>query len=194
MRTLIFASNNIHKAQEIKSVLGKEFIILTMKEAGVDMDIPEPHPTLAENAREKSMALFRLKGWDCFSEDSGLEVDALNGLPGVRSARYAGEQASSTDNIQKLLREMHGERNRNARFRTIISLVLDGKEHVFEGECVGHISEAASGATGFGYDPVFVPEGHARTFAEMSMEEKVSISHRKKAVDKMAAFLHSHFS
>ncbi len=192
MRTIVFASNNAHKAEEIRKVLGNDVRIITMKEAGLDIDIPEPHATFQENAREKSMTIYRLKGCDCFSEDSGLEVEALGGAPGVLSARYAGDKASAKDNIDKLLRAMEGKTNRKARFTTVISLVLDGKEHVFEGTCEGTIPFSPSGSHGFGYDPVFIPDGHMQSFGEMGMEQKVSMSHRKKAVEKMAAFLHAH--
>lgn len=189
MRKIIFASNNKHKAGEIRAMLGGQFDIVTLKEAGIDIDIPEPHETLAENAREKSTVIHRLTGLDCFSEDTGLEVDALNGAPGVRSARYAGDEASAEDNIRKLLVEMNGIANRTARFSTVISLILDGQEHVFEGNCEGSITEAASGNTGFGYDPIFIPAQHGKTFAELGIEVKSAISHRKKAIEKMTNFL-----
>jgi XTP/dITP diphosphohydrolase len=191
MRKIIFASNNQHKAEEIRAVLGAQFDIITLKEAGITIDIPEPHETLTENAREKSMVIHRLTGMDCFSEDTGLEVDALNGAPGVRSARYAGEHANADDNLQKLLADMKGIANRAARFRTVVSLVLNGQEYLFEGECEGSITEAASGSTGFGYDPVFIPLHHDKTFAELGIEVKSAISHRKKAIQKMTAFLGS---
>jgi XTP/dITP diphosphohydrolase len=191
MRKIIFASNNKHKAEEIRVVLGTTFDIITLKEAGITIDIPEPHETLTENAREKSMVIHRLTGMDCFSEDTGLEVDALNGAPGVRSARYAGEQANADDNIKKLLAEMKGIGNRKARFSTVISLIFDGREYVFEGNCEGSITETTSGTTGFGYDPVFMPLHHDKTFAELGIEVKSAISHRKKAVEKMTAFLDS---
>lgn len=194
MRTLVFASNNAHKAAEIRAVLGNDFSIITMKEAGMDIDIPEPHASFLENAREKSTVIFRLKGCDCFSEDSGLEVEVLDGAPGVLSARYAGEPSNSEKNIEKLLWVMQGMHNRKARFRTVISLILDGKEHVFEGACEGRITWSPKGANGFGYDPVFIPEGYEITFAEMGMEQKIEMSHRKKAVEKMAAFLHQQSS
>lgn len=189
MRKIIFASNNKHKAEEIRSVLGSDFEIITLKEAGIEIDIPEPHETLTENAREKSTVIYRLTGMDCFSEDTGLEVDALNGAPGVRSARYAGEQANADDNLQKLLAEMKGLTNRAARFRTVISLILSGKEYIFEGDCEGSITNQASGTAGFGYDPVFMPAQYDKTFAELGMEVKSVISHRKKAIEKMTVFL-----
>ena len=189
MRKIIFASNNKHKAEEIRAVLGAQFDIITLEEAGIAIDIPEPHETLAENAREKSMVIHRLTGMDCFSEDTGLEVDALNGAPGVRSARYAGEQANADDNIQKLLAEMDGVANRSAHFRTVISLILNGQEYMFEGDCEGSITEKACGRAGFGYDPVFMPSHHDKTFAELGIEVKSVISHRKKAIEKMTVFL-----
>jgi XTP/dITP diphosphohydrolase len=191
MRKIIFASNNKHKAEEIRAVLGSQFDIITLKEAGIEIDIPEPHETLQENAREKSMVIHRLTGLDCFSEDTGLEVDALNGAPGVRSARYAGEHANTNDNLQKLLAEMKGISNRAARFRTVISLVLNGQEYIFEGDCEGTITESASGTAGFGYDPVFMPAQYDQTFAALGIEVKSAISHRKKAIAKMTAFLGS---
>ena len=191
MRKIIFASNNKHKAEEIRAILGAQFDIITLKEAGIEIDIPEPHETLTENAREKSMVIHRLTGMDCFSEDSGLEVDALNGAPGVRSARYAGEQANANDNLQKLLAEMKGIANRAARFKTVISLILNGQEYTFEGDCEGTITHSASGTTGFGYDPVFMPTHHDKTFAELGIEVKSAISPRKKAMEKMTTFLGS---
>lgn len=191
MRKIIFASNNKHKAEEIRAILGPAFDIVTLKEAGIEIDIPEPHETLAENAREKSMVIHRLTGLDCFSEDTGLEVDALGGAPGVRSARYAGEQANADENLQKLLVEMKGIANRAARFRTVISLILNGHEYIFEGDCEGSITDDASGTAGFGYDPVFIPDQFDKTFAELGIEVKSVISHRKKAIEKMTAFLGS---
>jgi XTP/dITP diphosphohydrolase len=191
MRKIIFASNNKHKAEEIRAILGAQFDIITLKEAGIEIDIPEPHETLTENAREKSMVIHRHTGMDCFSEDSGLEVDALNGAPGVRSARYAGEQANANDNLQKLLAEMKGIANRAARFKTVISLILNGQEYTFEGDCEGTITHSASGTTGFGYDPVFMPTHYDQTFAELGIEVKSAISHRKKAMEKMTTFLGS---
>ena len=189
MRKIIFASNNKHKAEEIRAVLGGQFDIITLKEAGIEIDIPEPHETLAENASEKSMVINRLTGMDCFSEDTGLEVDALGGAPGVRSARYAGEQANAEENLQKLLAEMKGIEHRAAQFRTVISLILNGQEYIFEGTCEGSITNSASGSAGFGYDPVFMPAQYDKTFAELGIEVKSVISHRKKAIEKMTAFL-----
>jgi len=186
---LIFATNNQHKVDEIRSVLPPQFSIITLKEAGIDKDIPEPYSTLEENAREKATVIYQMTNTNCFSEDSGLEVFALNGEPGVKSARYAGEDKSSADNIIKVLTKMEGLTNRDAQFRTVICLILNGKEHLFEGTCKGHIITEEKGAQGFGYDPIFIPEGAQKTFAEMSMEEKNQYSHRRKAVDKLVAFL-----
>lgn len=188
---LIFATNNQHKADEIKAVLPSHFTILTLKEAGIDIDISEPHPTLQENAREKAVTIFQLKKIDCFSEDTGLEVFALNGEPGVRSARYAGEDRSFQHNIEKLLHNLQGTENREAQFRTVICLLLNGREHFFEGVCKGRILAEQKGREGFGYDPVFVPDGADRTFAEMSLEEKSRYSHRSKAVAQLVLFLNN---
>lgn len=189
MKKLIFASNNAHKAKEIRALLGNVFEIITLREAGIEIDIPEPHATLEANASEKSTTIFRMTQTDCFSEDSGLEVAALNGEPGVRSARYAGDRASDEQNNELLLKKMEGVSKREARFRTVVSLILDGKEFLFEGTCEGNIALQTSGKDGFGYDPVFIPVGYQQTFAEIGLEEKSRISHRKKAIAKMNDFL-----
>jgi XTP/dITP diphosphohydrolase len=189
METLIFATNNPHKVEEVRSVLKDRWDILTLKDAGIHIDIPEPHNTLEANAREKSFTIYQLTGRNCFSEDTGLEVSAIGGAPGVKSARYAGEKASYEDNTRTLLDNMKGKTDRKARFRTIISLVLNGTEYQFEGICPGIIIEGKKGAAGFGYDPVFVPDGDTRTFAEMDTAEKNNYSHRKKAMDKLIFFL-----
>ncbi len=186
---LIFASNNQHKVEEIRLLTGHEFELLTMKEAGIDQDIPEPHDTLEANAGEKSQTIYRLTGINCFSEDTGLEVNALNGEPGVKSARYAGDDRSFDKNIDKLLHNLSGKTDRSARFRTVISLIIDGRETLFEGICPGRIIEERLGSNGFGYDPVFMPDGANKTFAEMSMEEKGFYSHRARAMEKLVAFL-----
>ena len=189
MDTLIFATNNQHKADEVNLILGDRFRVLTLKEAGIDKDIPEPHDTLEANATEKSTVIFTLTGKNCFSEDTGLETEALNGEPGVKSARYAGDIRDFNANINKLLQKLENENNRKARFRTIISLILDGKEILFEGICPGTIIKEKKGVEGFGYDPVFVPDGSEKTFAEMTMEEKSLFSHRKKAMEKLISYL-----
>src|SRR3569833_519644 len=157
--TLIFATNNSHKVEEIQAAIGSQLEVISLKQAGIDIDIPEPHPTLEANATEKSSTIHQLTGGNCFSEDTGLEVEALNGEPGVKSARYAGDGRNFDANIQKLLHNLEGKPNRKARFRTVISLIMDGKEHLFEGFCEGQILSAPTGGKGFGYDPVFVPEG-----------------------------------
>jgi XTP/dITP diphosphohydrolase len=189
MRTLIFATNNDNKAKEIRAALGADWEIKTLREAGIEIDIPEPHDTLEANAREKSMVIRDLTGMDCFSEDTGLEVEALGGEPGVKSARYAGEGRDFSANISKLLQGLDGQENRKAQFRTVISYVEGGQEWQFEGICPGRIIEIPRGTDGFGYDPVFVPDGDTRTFAEMTMAEKNIFSHRKKALDKLIRFL-----
>ncbi len=189
MVTLIFATNNQHKVNEIRKVVGNRFNIITLKEAGIDIDIPEPHATLEANASEKSHTIHRLTKQNCFSEDTGLEVYSLNYAPGVKSARYAGEGRSPQDNINKLLLNLHGQTDRKARFRTVVSLILDSKEYLFEGICEGNILEEQKGLHGFGYDPVFIPNGSNNTFAEMPIEEKNTFSHRRKAMDKLLAFL-----
>lgn len=186
---LVFATNNENKVKEIKSMLGNAFEIITLQDAGIDIDIPEPHDTLEANAREKSTVIHNMTGKNCFSEDTGLEIDALNGAPGVLSARYAGEQKSAADNIVKVLAEMEGKTNRNARFRTIISLILDEREYQFEGVCEGKIAGMGSGEKGFGYDPIFIPNGSTTSFAGMDMQEKNSYSHRAKAFRQLIDFL-----
>lgn len=189
MRSIIFASNNKNKLDEIRAVLNESIRIMGLKESGIDREIPEPHATLEENAREKSTTIHALTGQDCFSEDTGLEVVALNNEPGVRSARYAGDEGDFKKNTAKLLFHLKNAENRKARFRTVISLILNGKEYQFEGICRGTITEETRGVHGFGYDPVFVPEGSKQTFAEMTMEEKNHFSHRKKATEKLVKFL-----
>ena len=189
MNNLIFATNNQNKIQEVRAVLGTLFNIITLKEAGIDIDIPEPHDTLEANATEKSKTISKITKQNCFSEDTGLEVEALNGEPGVKSARYAGEDRSFDDNIEKLLSNLQSSTNKSARFRTVISLILDGKEYFFEGICNGKIISERKGDNGFGYDPVFIPDGGDKTFAEMDMAEKNKFSHRKKAMEKLINFL-----
>lgn len=185
---LIFATNNQHKVDEIRAAL-PGFSIVTLKEAGIEIDIPEPHHTLEENAREKARTIFSLTNTSCFSEDTGLEVAALKGEPGVHSARYAGDERSFQKNIDKLLRNLENVEDRRAQFRAVICLIIDGKEYFFEGVCKGRITEEMEGKNGFGYDPIFIPEGSDRTFAEMTTEEKNRYNHRRKAADKMVAFL-----
>lgn len=186
---LIFATNNRHKVEEVQAAIGHILEVVSLQQAGIDIDIPEPFDTLEENAQEKSRVIHRLTGKNCFSEDTGLETYALNGEPGVKSARYAGEGRNFDENIGKLLDRLGTTTNRSARFRTIISLVLDEKEYLFEGICEGSIIYEKRGNKGFGYDPVFLPEGSTRTFGEMTLEEKTGFSHRKKAADKLVLFL-----
>lgn len=187
--TLVFATRNRHKAEEVRILLDGRFRILTLPEAGIDEEIPEPHPTLEENAAAKSSFISRTRGLDGFGEDTGLEVEALGGEPGVRSARFAGEPADDAANIRLLLSRMEGVTDRRARFRTVFSLRLGDREWRFQGICEGRIAERPAGSGGFGYDPVFIPEGSDQTFAEMGMEAKNRISHRRKALDAMLDFL-----
>jgi XTP/dITP diphosphohydrolase len=190
---IIFATNNKHKVNEIRSALPESFSIITLKEAGIDIDIPEPHNTLQDNAAEKARSIHHLTRTNCFSEDTGLEVYSLNNEPGVHSARYAGEEKSFDKNIEKLLFKLTNSNDRKARFRTVICLILDSREYFFEGVCEGEIIYERRGNQGFGYDPVFIPSGSSKTFAEMSIEEKNRFSHRRKASDKLVAFL-NHFN
>lgn len=189
MMKLIFATQNAHKVAEIQAAIGSILEVQSLPDAGITEDIPEPHDTLEDNASEKSWAIYRMTGQNCFSEDTGLEVDALNGEPGVKSARYAGEGKDFDRNTDKLLEKLGDTPHRAARFRTVISLILDGKEQRFEGICEGKIGYNKQGNKGFGYDPVFFPTGSNRTFAEMDMEEKNRYSHRKKAADQLVLFL-----
>jgi XTP/dITP diphosphohydrolase len=186
---LIFATNNRHKVEEMQAAIGNAFQLITLAEAGIDIDIPEPHPTLEANATEKSQTIYRLTGIDCFSEDTGLETEALNGEPGVVSARYAGDEKAPGKNMEKLLEKLQPHTNRKARFRTVISLILGGKEYLFEGICPGAIETAPRGTGGFGYDPVFTPDGASQTFGQMSLEQKAVYSHRRRAADKLVLFL-----
>ena len=189
MRTIVFATGNAHKLAEVQAVLGDEFHLITAAEAGISEDIPETGETLEENASQKSHYLYERSGLDCFADDTGLEVDALGGAPGVHSARYATDGHDFAANNRLLLKNMEGKADRRARFRTVISLIINGKEYQFEGRVEGRISESESGAEGFGYDPLFIPDGCDCTFAEMSAEDKNAISHRGRAVRKLAEFL-----
>ena len=186
---IIFATNNENKVAEIRTAVGAQLHVVSLREAGIDIDIPEPWDTLEANATEKSSTVHRLTGDNCFSEDTGLEVDALNGEPGVHSARYAGDRRSPDANIGRLLQRLGDNPDRKARFRTVISLIWQKKEYLFEGICEGHILHEPAGKEGFGYDPVFVPEGDTRSFAEMNAEDKNHYSHRRKAADQLVAFL-----
>ena len=189
MQSLIFATNNVNKVGEVRSILNNSFQILSLIEANIHLDIPEPYDTIHENACEKARVIYSYTGQDCFAEDTGLEVFALNGEPGVRSARYAGDNKSFGDNIDLLLRNLENTEDRSCRFKTIICLIIQGEEHIFEGICNGKIIQQRRGKGGFGYDPVFIPEGSNRTFAEMDMTEKNKFSHRKKATEQLIDFL-----
>jgi len=189
MKTLLFATHNEHKVEEIRAILNHQFKIISLKDALIDQEIPEPFATLEENARQKARVINQLTHRDCFSEDTGLEVDALNGEPGVKSARYAGEERSFEKNIDVLLANLRGEQNRKARFRTVVCLLINGEEKLFDGICKGTIIAERRGTSGFGYDPVFIPDGSDRTFAEMSLAEKNRFSHRKKAIEKFTSYL-----
>jgi XTP/dITP diphosphohydrolase len=186
---LIFATNNLHKIEEIQPVLPSSIELITLKQAGIEREIPEPHDSLEENAREKAQTIYSLTETSCFSEDTGLEVRALQGAPGVRSARYAEGDPRFASNVEKLLHELREKNDRTAQFRTVICLILQGRTQYFEGLCAGTIIDEPRGTKGFGYDPVFVPDGDTRTFAEMELAQKNLFSHRRKAVDRLVAFL-----
>ena len=189
MKTLIFATNNHNKVTEVRSVLTGKFNIVSLAEAGINIDIPEPFDTLEENAVEKARVIHNLTKEDCFAEDTGLEVDALNGEPGVKSARYAGEERNFVKNIEKLLSNLKNTGNRKAQFKTVVCLILNGKQNIFDATCKGTIIAEQRGQSGFGYDPVFIPDGSDETFAEMALDEKNVFSHRKKAIEKLINFL-----
>jgi XTP/dITP diphosphohydrolase len=189
---LVFATNNKNKLKEIRAILkGSEIEVLSLLDINLNAEIPEPFDTLEENAMAKASYVKTHTGYDCFADDTGLEIAALNGLPGVRSARFAGEPANSARNIDKVLKEMNNHEDRSARFRTSIALILAKKKYFFEGIVNGKITRELHGNAGFGYDPIFIPEGFDKTFAEMSAEEKNSISHRGIAVQKLTDFLKS---
>ena len=193
MQYLIFATNNPYKAEEVKTILGEDFEVKTLQEAGIFINIPEPHDTIEKNATEKSSVIYNLTKIDCFSEDTGLEVEALNGEPGVKSSRYA-DDGKFANNIEKLLFNLNNKKNRKAQFKTVISLIVKEKEYKFEGICKGIIIANPRGTKGFGYDAVFVPEGSAKTFAEMTIPEKNIFSHRRKAVEKLVNFLKRNYN
>ncbi|MBF0576649.1 non-canonical purine NTP diphosphatase [Dysgonomonas sp. GY617] len=189
IKTLIFSTNNEHKLEEVRAKLGKYYDILSLKDLGDDTDVPETGDTLEENAMIKADYLWNTYHKNCFADDTGLEVEALDNAPGVYSARYAGEHKSSEDNVAKLLKELEGKDNRKARFRTVIALILDGKRYLFEGTIEGVITTSPKGTSGFGYDPVFQANGYDKTFAELTLEDKNTISHRAKAVEQLVLFL-----
>jgi XTP/dITP diphosphohydrolase len=186
---IVFATNNPNKLKEIQSLMPAGIEIISLKDIGCTEDIPETGETLEANAFQKARYLKEQYGYDCFADDTGLEVEALNGAPGVYSARYAGPERSAEANMAKILTELDGKENRKAQFRTAVALILNGKEQLFEGKVEGHISKTKQGEEGFGYDPIFLPENNLRSFAQMSMSEKGAISHRGRAVRKLVDFL-----
>jgi len=186
---LVFATNNPHKFEEIKLELGNSIDLLSLNELGFNGSIPEDHDSLEKNAEQKAFFIFNKYGLNCFADDTGLEIDILGGAPGVFSARYAGENCSYADNVKKVLENLKGEKNRKAIFKTVIALVENGNHISFSGEVKGYITESQIGYNGFGYDPIFRPEGHEQTFAEMSLQEKNSISHRTLAIRNLKQYL-----
>jgi XTP/dITP diphosphohydrolase len=188
---LLFATNNQHKLVELEKITGENIHLKCLADIKCEEEIPETGATLEANASQKSFYIFNRFNINCFSDDTGLEIEALNGEPGVYSARYAGEDKDAVKNMQKVLEKMKGVSNRKARFRTVISLIIDKKEYLFEGIVNGKIEEEPSGTEGFGYDPIFTPDGYTCTFAEMELSEKNKISHRARAVQKLVKFLNS---
>jgi len=186
---LVFATNNPNKLSELQALVPEGIEILSLKEINCNKELPETNPTLEGNALQKAQYVYQNYGFNCFADDTGLEIEALGGAPGVYSARYAGEDCKAEDNMKKVLNKLENKDNRNAKFRTVIALIIKGEENLFEGECSGKIKKTKSGVEGFGYDPIFTPEGHAITFAEMSKQEKGAISHRGKAVEELVEFL-----
>ncbi|PKP07189.1 MAG: non-canonical purine NTP pyrophosphatase, RdgB/HAM1 family [Bacteroidetes bacterium HGW-Bacteroidetes-5] len=188
---IIFATSNSHKLNEARGIIGDSFSLVTPLELGITDDIPEEEETLEGNALSKAQYLWNRCGRGCFADDTGLEVEALGGAPGVRSARYASDECDSRRNMQKLIKELNGIQNRKARFRTVVALIIDGKVTLFEGELNGSITETPSGSGGFGYDPIFLPDGYTKTLAELTSAEKNIISHRGIAMRKLSDFLKS---
>jgi len=189
MQKLIFATNNLHKLEEIRDLLSDRYDIISLDKIGINEDIPETADSLEGNALQKARFVHKRTGANCFADDTGLEVDALDGAPGVYSARYASEKATFDDNMDKLLSSMENKDNRKAKFRTVIALIIDGNEYLFEGKVDGIILKSKKGADGFGYDPIFLPEGFEQSFAEMEASQKNAISHRGRSVVKLAHFL-----
>ena len=188
-KKFVFATNNAHKLEEVTAILGDKIELLSMKDIHCHADIPETADTLEGNALLKARYIFENYNMDCFADDTGLEVEALNGAPGVYSARYAGDAHNSEANMRKLLQDMEGIENRKAQFRTVFALIINGKEHLFEGIVKGEITKHRCGSSGFGYDPVFIPEGYTQTYAEMGNTLKNKISHRALATNKLCNFL-----
>jgi XTP/dITP diphosphohydrolase len=192
MKNLVFATGNIHKLQEVQGLFKEGFALSCLKDVNITEEIPETADNLVDNALQKARYVYEKCGIPCFADDTGLEVDALGGAPGVYSARYAGEQKDSKLNMLLLLKNMNGKTNRNARFRTIIAYIDENaQEHIFEGEIKGKIIENMAGTNGFGYDPIFVPEGYDKTFAELSSEIKNTISHRARAMEKFLSYINN---
>ncbi|MBW6482164.1 MAG: non-canonical purine NTP diphosphatase [Vicingaceae bacterium] len=189
MLKLVFATNNKNKIKEINVLLTNSIKLLSLKDIGCIENIPETADTIEGNAIQKAEYIYKNYGYNCFADDTGLEIEALNGEPGVYSARYAGEQKNSEENMNKVLEKLKDKSNRNARFKTVIALIIDGKLTCFEGIIEGEITEDKSGLEGFGYDPIFKPKGYGKTFSEMSMTEKNNISHRGKAINKLIKHL-----
>jgi len=187
---LVFATNNSNKLSELQALFPDGIEVLSLKDINCNEELPETNPTLEENALQKAKYVYQNYGFNCFADDSGLEIEALGGAPGVYSSRYAGEDCKPEENMKKVLIKLENEENRNAKFRTVIALIINGEENLFEGECNGEIAKTKSGVEGFGYDPIFTPEGYGITFAQMSKQEKGVISHRGKAVKKLVGFLH----
>ena len=191
-KKLVFATNNAHKLSEVSAILGDKIDLLSLKNIDCNDDIPETADTLEGNALLKARYIYEKYGVDCFADDTGLEVEALNGAPGVYSARYAGGDGHDSEaNMQKLLTNLDGVNNRKAQFKTVVALILDGKEYLFEGIVLGRIIEDKRGGAGFGYDPIFTPDGYEQTFAELGDEVKNQISHRSRAVNKLCKFLNT---
>jgi XTP/dITP diphosphohydrolase len=189
---IIFASQNEHKIKEIRSILGNSFTLLSLNEININEDIPEDELFLEGNALAKARYVHKVTGMNVFADDTGLEIDALNGSPGVHSARFAGENKDSSANINKVLNLLENNENRKARFRTVIALILENKEYLFEGIADGTIINEKRGNEGFGYDPIFIPEGNAKTFAEIGLNEKNRVSHRAKAFERLKEFLYQY--
>lgn len=190
---LVCATNNAHKIREIKNLLPPQIELLSLQDIGCEEDIPETANTIEGNALQKAQYVKQNYGYDCFADDTGLEVEALNGEPGVYSARYAGEAKDSEANMQKLLHNLQGQTNRRARFKTVIALILEKNQYTFPGICEGEILPEKKGVQGFGYDPVFQPEGFQQSFAEMNLEEKSKMSHRARATRKLTDFLRKNY-
>jgi len=190
MKKLVFATHNLHKLREIQEIIGDTYQVIGLNELGLHEEIPETADTLEGNAQIKAEYIYEKLDMDCFSDDTGLEIEALNGAPGVYSARFAGEGCTFQDNINKTLQLLEGVSNRKACFRSIIYLIMNGERHFFEGRVEGKIIDVQRGTKGFGYDPIFIPDGFSKTFAEMPLEEKNGISHRGIATQRLIAFLH----